>query len=754
MKSKFLLLALLLIVISLISTPVFAEDEIQTTEIISVEAQTQTATPPEQEAELEDSEQLEQSQESESQESQSEESAPAEETTGEEESHIITEEEQNPTPSTEEIQTVTIRLQIETMNGTLFDETVPVTECAEVLGSATTTLSAWCALSHIGEQQGWTVTPLIFGTDIFVSSINQYNGLDGNWWAFFYNNTFASEALNKYILSDDEHILLNYGVFPMRLTTSDTEPTLGDTVTLSAETFGFDDSFNPVWNRAADITFITNGMNQTIASGTMSLAITTTTPYSITASKNGFVSQTLLLTPTSSESVQPVTPPCTTCDSAGGGGPPTQQNIGNNQSTAIQQAIAYLVSHQQTDGGFGSLLFSDWVAMAYARFASTDAAFTQSKNRLIHYMSSPDLEGQLTTLTDYERHVLGLRALNLPADNFQQDILSTFDGTQFGSRFLINDDVFAILALDSLGCCNAQIQAAAAFVASAQNQDTGSINGSDMTAAAIRALRIVYPAEHTTIVKAQQFLKNQQQSDGRITGSVVDTDTTSWTLDALATLDQLSLSQWFTTSANTPLSYLLSSQNPNGSFGSQNPVWSTAYAILALTHNWNPIAPKESESQAQAGGGTRTNELQNATPSSSIPNTATTTLAETTSPNTPTHENTKTNTSTEFIPILNTSPSPTEETQASIPVQILSRGSRDTLVQTQRETSVEIPQEETMTQNQEYSRTNSNNEQILAPAPIITAPTRNTARDVATTATAFASSLGLYLAWRFIQTLL
>lgn len=653
-------------------------------------------------------------------------------------------------------------VRLETVSGTLFSQTIAFSACED--GSGGQTLNAKCALDAVGTQQGWQIDYNQFGSQYFLDKVDSHATDFGQnlYWLWFHNDTFATDAVNEYIVSPNDELLFTFGVLPTRLTVSTTIPTVSTSLDIVAEQFGFDESYNPAWSPATNATFTINNLSaQQVSSGTLHLVISTTSPYSIAINKQGYTASTITLTPTTTVSSSTSTDTGESgCSSCSGGGSEQTESQPSDREQAIDDAITYLISQQQSDGGFGSLLFSDWVAMAYGTYQSSDSAFTNSRSALITYLTDSSVDSQLHIITDYERHVLGLIALNQSADRYQQSILNRFDGTQFGAPTLINDDIFAMLALDALGCCQTEMQAAADFIISKQDQQTGRISGPDLTAAAIRALRTIYSENHEAIAKAREYLKSQQESDGRIGGSIVDIDTTSWTLDALGTMGETTLGSWFTDSGETPLSHVLSKQEADGSFGMQNRVWSTAYAVLGLQHRWNPQRTVETSS---SGGGAST--LTTQTTSSTL-DTSTSTdagmdaLQESTSSTTPlvtTTIDTATNTpqtTTQQQEAASTTPAiggviddvteediqETEQAQRTTPTPVTTA-------------DFEVTEEEPRITDEPSSGLQDSH---AAPQTMSTGtpPLQKAARGVAGTATAMAGTLLLFLAWRFVRTLI
>jgi hypothetical protein len=249
---------------------------------------------------------------------------------------------------------------------------------------------------------------------------------------------------------------------------------------------------------------------------------------------------------------------------------------------STDRALSYLYSVQNPDGSFGSDLYTDWVAVAYAAGGVSGNA----KVSLLSYLSSHAQVSSL--LTDNERRAIALLSLgenpySFNGTDYIAPIVSSFDGTQFGDASLVNDDIFALLPLSASGYVASDdlIAKDVQFLVSKQRSD-GSWEGSiDLTAAAIQALR-AYSAAPEAVEKAIAYLQNSQQADGGF-GSVYST---SWAMQAGA---------GWTKNGKTPTDYLACMQDTDGAAisGSEsinNRVWATSYAIPAvLGKSWSAI---------------------------------------------------------------------------------------------------------------------------------------------------------------------
>lgn len=249
---------------------------------------------------------------------------------------------------------------------------------------------------------------------------------------------------------------------------------------------------------------------------------------------------------------------------------------------STDRALSYLYSVQNPDGSFGSDLYTDWTAIAYA----AGGVSGNPKSSLLAYLSSRAQVSSL--LTDNERRSMALLALGenpyaFHGTNYIAQVISSFDGTQFGDASLVNDDIFALLPLSASGylASDEMIAKDIQFLVSKQRPD-GSWEGSiDLTAAAIQALRS-YNTAPEAVEKATLYLQNSQQAEGGF-DSVYST---SWAMQAGASWNK---------NGKTPTDYLATMQASDGAAISgneslNNRVWATSYAIPAiLGKSWSAI---------------------------------------------------------------------------------------------------------------------------------------------------------------------
>lgn len=284
--------------------------------------------------------------------------------------------------------------------------------------------------------------------------------------------------------------------------------------------------------------------------------------------------------------------PATEASSSSGGGSSYTQPV--KKSFDLSTALDYLKNVQSEDGSFGGgKLFSDWVAIAYGAANVTGS----SRDALLAYLKNNTESSAF--LTDKERRVMALLALGEnPYDfagmNYVASIIEEFDGQQFGDSALVNDDIFALMALLGTGYDQNDgiIDQTVLYILAKQEVD-GSWNKSvDITAAAIQALKpLSLNSEEISRIldKAEQYMLSKQADDGGF-GSVYST---AWASQAMTVMNK----NWIKNN-NTPLDYLAKQQATDGAAVAQveslaSRIWATSYAIPAvLGKDWYSIFKK------------------------------------------------------------------------------------------------------------------------------------------------------------------
>lgn len=405
-------------------------------------------------------------------------------------------------------------------------------------------------------------------------------------WQYAVGSTTPFTSIDTTMLSGGETVGLYFGS-PHRVSLNTTSVTKGTSFTASAESYNYADN---TWNALPGVTIGVTVPNPndpwtpTVVTtqavdveGKAVITLVDAEEYSVGIAED-FYFPSYAIT---------VTEPVPVQGGGGGGG------IIPTPAFSVERALSYLYSIQNGDGSFGNDLYTDWAAVAYAASGASESA----KNTLLGYLSSHAQPS--TLLTDNERRAIVLLSLggnpySFGGANYISQIISSFDGTQFGDASLVNDDIFALLPLSASGYSASEEMIAKdiQFLVLKQRTD-GSWEGSvDLTTAAIQALR-AYNAAPEAVAKAITYLQNSQQADGGF-GSVYST---SWAMQAGAV---------WTKNGKTPMDYLASMQASDGAAiaGSEsvnNRVWATSYAIpAALGKSWSAImhpVPKPQLSQ-------------------------------------------------------------------------------------------------------------------------------------------------------------
>lgn len=275
-----------------------------------------------------------------------------------------------------------------------------------------------------------------------------------------------------------------------------------------------------------------------------------------------------------------------------------------SRAEAADGPLAYLLSAQNRDGGFGgapgqpsSSLFSGWAALALASAGDDPADLRHGGPTLLAYLEAT----HVSQPGDVERQILALRAAGARAPalvaRLRRDIRrngSIADQT--------NLTVFAILALRA---ARAPVPARMISWLAAQQDSDGGFNFAtrggqsdvDDTGGALEALAGTRYA--TTISHGVRFIKRSENRDGGFPsqpGSSSNAQSTAFAVQGLLAVGR---------SATRPIAYLRSLIAPAGYVAyaageKQTPVWVTAQAELALARKPLPVAPVAHKPPAQA----------------------------------------------------------------------------------------------------------------------------------------------------------
>lgn len=420
-------------------------------------------------------------------------------------------------------------------------------------------------------------------------------------WQYTVNDTYPFVGIDDYVLHNGDDVYLYFGT-QNRFTVANKNISLGEPITVSAEKYEYRTNSwsarpnvtvgatqpNPadIWTPLITTSTLTNILGQA------SLLVTATGTYNIGIGDDYYYpTEAVVVTENSTTSTPTVNPTNTNIPSDTAGG--NSNNLDTITVTFdLNKANTFLSTNQNTDGSIGSgSLYSDWAAIAVGSIGNASA-----KPGLITYLKTDPTAG--ITATDYERRAMALLALGLnphtdTKTNYIAEIIKKFDGTQFGDAGLVNDDIFALFPLLKSGYStnDTEIQKAVTFILSKQNT-AGGWESTDLTAAAVQALAQVKSINgvNDSLARAKNYLKVSTKTDGRIGDN---TFSTSWSLQALGAFGE-PIATW--NGANTnPLQYLATQQQADGGVNptgddTDSRIWATSYAILgAQSKTWDSI---------------------------------------------------------------------------------------------------------------------------------------------------------------------
>jgi len=290
-------------------------------------------------------------------------------------------------------------------------------------------------------------------------------------------------------------------------------------------------------------------------------------------------------------------------------------------SSQIKDAMSYLKSCQNEDGGFGadansnsSIGTTNWAVIAIASIGEDPHNWIKNGNSPIDFMSAHanELDNEINVATAYERFLLALVASgedprNFNGTNYVEKVKSFYNSTtkQIGDPTLLNDDFWGVLALVAANeSSSIEVKNSVKFIKENQNQDggwgyaLGADSDSNDVAIAIQALIASGESPESSVLKnATNNLKTFQNNDGGFSWSIgylSDSSSDSWVIQAIVASGD-DPRNWTKNNSN-PVEHLLSLQQDDGSFNwtmqqRLNPCKMTTDAILALLGKPYPILP-------------------------------------------------------------------------------------------------------------------------------------------------------------------
>lgn len=270
-------------------------------------------------------------------------------------------------------------------------------------------------------------------------------------------------------------------------------------------------------------------------------------------------------------------------------------------------AVAWLRGSQNGDGGFAfargeesSPAMTGWAVLGLEAAGVNPLDVDHGDATPIGYLAGT--VGQISTTGDIERTILLLRGAGLDPRHFQgHDLVSRLLARRGGDGSWaeqVNPTAFGVLALKAAGATGGNSRSAS-WLRSVQNDDGGwgfaakSASDPDSTGAVLQALGAA--GSGSGVQRGVSYLRGVQRSGGgfALSGGPVNAQSTAWAAQGLLAAG---ISPASVRSGGTPLSYLASTQAPDGHYrysaaSDQTPVWVTGQALMAVNGAAFPLNP-------------------------------------------------------------------------------------------------------------------------------------------------------------------
>jgi energy-coupling factor transport system substrate-specific component len=300
---------------------------------------------------------------------------------------------------------------------------------------------------------------------------------------------------------------------------------------------------------------------------------------------------------------------------------------GDSQAAGPKEAVSWLRSVQNADGGFGSSPEDDsgtemtaWAMLGLEAAGVNPHDVAKGKHTPITYLRGH--VDELKSPGDLARTIIALLGAGAdPRDFGGRNLVSDLHDRRLknGSyKNWLNSTAFAVIALRAAGSPGGTDDSLA-WIRKVQNDDggwgiePGTRSDAESTGSVLQALS----PDSKAAKRGLGYLRESQQSNGgyRIGGNgVVNTQATAWAVQGLlaAGADPAAVKR----NGKSALDYLAANQAGNGHYrysksSDQTPVWVTAYALVAVSEKYYPIAapprkrpPDSKQAQSASSAGT------------------------------------------------------------------------------------------------------------------------------------------------------
>lgn len=304
--------------------------------------------------------------------------------------------------------------------------------------------------------------------------------------------------------------------------------------------------------------------------------------------------------------------------------PAMSRSSASTRAAALARGVAYLLSAQKADGGFGmrrgapsTELYTAWTAVALAAAGRSPCTAAKDGDTLFDALRA-GVGGLESGAGAIERTIIALHSCGLPAGWLGgRDLvarLMRFHEANGSFEGQVDHTTFAIFALRALGDRPADplIGAAGRWLSAQQNGDgsfsfgeRGDAGDIDDTAAALEGMVAAGQPSTRPLARAIAYLRHAENGDGGFPqqpGGESDVPSTAWAIQAL-----VAARQRVAEVGRSPIVYLERLVRPDGSVSyahgvQQTPVWVTAEALAALAKRPFPIGPPQAAGGAGSSG--------------------------------------------------------------------------------------------------------------------------------------------------------
>lgn len=437
-----------------------------------------------------------------------------------------------------------VSVRIETSKKTIYNDQVYITDEGCTVKDSTGASHqiagdvALCALQLASTQGDFTYELINSSFGLYLNAVDGVSSTSSQFWLYYVNDTSAMVGLSEYDLSEGDELLFTFGEYPsspLRLNVKKKQATTKREVVATVKTldeFGTG-SYVPVVG--ATVHF---GKNKVVTNskGVARFVFQTKGEYSVFATAEGYTktATTNVIVHGRNSGIQPLS--------------------ADEREQFVDAGWNYVMS-EMNEEGFGSASLNDWAVMAMTAAQQRDEAVVA----LISAYDPKSSDG--ASAADLARHVMAIKAIgedphSFNGVNYVERLKGTMQKNQFGDQQYVNDDIFAVLALNAAGetARSQEVKKAVKHILKSLNADGGvsfaidaEISEVDTTAAWLQSLSTLkyYPELGPEVLKARKkavrYLKQQQNPDGGwgyADHGVSNAPSTSWALQGLISSQQ------------------------------------------------------------------------------------------------------------------------------------------------------------------------------------------------------------------------